>query len=78
MRLRTLALVALTAGFATPALADSAPASCEIYPAGSDTLEKMERRIECDHQYIREWSIWMDLKILLRTLSVVFSTKNAY
>ncbi|MCA9185959.1 MAG: undecaprenyl-phosphate glucose phosphotransferase [Pirellulaceae bacterium] len=44
----------------------------------TDTLEKMERRIECDHQYIREWSIWMDLKILLRTLSVVFSTKNAY
>ena len=38
----------------------------------TDTLEKMERRVECDHRYIREWSLWMDLKILLRTIFVVF------
>ena len=44
----------------------------------TETLEKMEQRIACDHQYIREWSLWMDLKILARTLSVVFSQKNAY
>ena len=34
----------------------------------TDTLEKMQKRIECDHQYIREWSLFMDLKILLRTI----------
>ena len=44
----------------------------------TDTLEKMERRIECDHQYIREWSLWMDIKILFQTIFVVFSRKNAY
>jgi putative colanic acid biosynthesis UDP-glucose lipid carrier transferase len=44
----------------------------------TDTLEKMEKRIECDHQYIREWTLWMDIKILLRTLVVVLSRKNAY
>ena len=33
----------------------------------TETLEMMEKRIACDHQYIREWSFWMDLKILART-----------
>jgi putative colanic acid biosynthesis UDP-glucose lipid carrier transferase len=44
----------------------------------TDTLEKMQRRIECDHRYIREWSLWMDIKILLRTIWVVIRGQNAY
>lgn len=44
----------------------------------TETLEKMEQRIACDHQYIREWSFWMDLKILCKTLLVVLSQRNAY
>lgn len=44
----------------------------------TETLEKMERRIACDHQYIREWSFWMDLKILAKTASVVLTQRNAY
>ncbi|MCA9168743.1 MAG: sugar transferase, partial [Planctomycetales bacterium] len=44
----------------------------------TDTLEKMERRVECDHQYIREWSLLMDLKILFRTIFIVLSRQNAY
>ncbi len=48
------------------------------YRGETETLEKMEQRVACDHQYIREWSLWMDMKILVRTLGVVFSQKNAY
>lgn len=44
----------------------------------TDTIEKMEKRIECDHQYIREWSIWMDLNILIKTVRVVMERENAY
>ncbi len=44
----------------------------------TETLEKMERRVEFDHRYIREWSLWMDLKILLKTALVVFKQENAY
>jgi putative colanic acid biosynthesis UDP-glucose lipid carrier transferase len=44
----------------------------------TDTLEKMERRVECDHRYIREWSVWLDLKILLLTVLVVLKRQNAY
>lgn len=44
----------------------------------TDTLEKMEKRVECDHQYIRDWSPWLDLKILFRTVFTVLSKQNAY
>ena len=44
----------------------------------TETLEKMEKRIACDHQYIREWSFWMDLKILVQTFGVVLKQRNAY
>ena len=44
----------------------------------TETLEKMERRIEFDHRYIREWTLWMDLKILFQTALVVFKQENAY
>ena len=44
----------------------------------TDTLYKMEKRIEFDHRYIREWSLWLDIKILLRTFMVVIRGQNAY
>jgi putative colanic acid biosynthesis UDP-glucose lipid carrier transferase len=44
----------------------------------TDTLEKMQRRVDLDHRYIREWSIFLDLRILLKTLLVVFKQENAY
>ena len=44
----------------------------------TETIEKMENRVFYDHQYIREWTIWLDLKIMFRTLMVVFKQENAY
>lgn len=43
----------------------------------TDTLEKMEHRIELDHRYIREWSLWLDFKIVLKTFGVVLR-QDAY
>ena len=34
----------------------------------TDTDEKMQRRVECDLHYIDNWSLWLDLRILLLTL----------
>jgi putative colanic acid biosysnthesis UDP-glucose lipid carrier transferase len=48
------------------------------YRGETETLEKMEQRVACDHQYIREWSFWMDVKILAKTVGVVLKQKNAY
>jgi putative colanic acid biosysnthesis UDP-glucose lipid carrier transferase len=48
------------------------------YRGETETLDKMERRVACDHQYIREWSMWMDARILVKTLGVVLKQGNAY
>lgn len=44
----------------------------------TETLDKMQRRIEFDHQYIQQWSLWLDIKIILGTFLVVFKQENAY
>ncbi|WP_375167916.1 undecaprenyl-phosphate glucose phosphotransferase [Klebsiella pneumoniae] len=44
----------------------------------TDTIEKMEKRIEYDLEYIREWSIWFDLKIVFLTIFKGFIHKTAY
>jgi putative colanic acid biosynthesis UDP-glucose lipid carrier transferase len=48
------------------------------YRGETETLDKMAQRVACDHQYIREWSFGLDLKILWKTLRVVLSQSNAY
>lgn len=48
------------------------------YRGETETLDKMEKRIEFDHRYIREWSLWMDFRILFKTFFVVLKRQNAY
>jgi putative colanic acid biosynthesis UDP-glucose lipid carrier transferase len=45
---------------------------------GGDDLESMRKRIEFDLAYLRNWSLWLDLRILLRTAAVVWSDRHAY
>jgi len=44
----------------------------------TDTMEKMQKRVEYDLDYMRNWSIGMDLKIILRTVLGGFGGGNAY
>lgn len=53
-------------------------AQVEGFRGETDTLDKMQKRVDFDHRYIREWSLWLDIKILLKTLGVVAEQKNAY
>jgi putative colanic acid biosynthesis UDP-glucose lipid carrier transferase len=47
------------------------------YRGQTDTKEKMALRIEHDLWYIQNWSLWLDLKILLMTPFVMIH-RNAY
>ena len=44
----------------------------------TDTVEKMKMRIEYDLNYLRNWSLALDLKIILQTVAVVLKRQNAY
>jgi len=44
----------------------------------TDTVEKMRQRIEYDIDYMNNWSLWLDCKILLRTALLVFRDHRAY
>ncbi|WP_133468566.1 undecaprenyl-phosphate glucose phosphotransferase [Paraglaciecola marina] len=44
----------------------------------TDTLDKMQKRIELDLEYIRTWSLWLDFKIIIFTFLRSFNDKNAY
>ena len=44
----------------------------------TDTLEKMEARIEQDLAYLRNWSLLLDLKIVALTVLVVLGRRNAW
>ncbi len=48
------------------------------YRGETDTLEKIQKRVEYDLAYIENWSLGLDLFILLRTLPAVLSMKAAY
>jgi len=40
-------------------------------------IEQMQQRVEADIEYINNWSVWLDVTILVRTLGVL-TGRNAY
>lgn len=43
----------------------------------TETIDKMQKRVEMDLAYINNWSIWLDLKILIKT-SFTLLSKDIY
>ena len=48
------------------------------YRGETETPDKMAKRVEHDIYYIDNWSLWLDLRILARTLMATITDKNAY
>jgi putative colanic acid biosynthesis UDP-glucose lipid carrier transferase len=44
----------------------------------TDTVEKMRLRVEYDLEYLRNWSLGLDLKIIVATIRLLFSDRHAY
>jgi putative colanic acid biosynthesis UDP-glucose lipid carrier transferase len=44
----------------------------------TDTIEKMKARVEYDLEYLRNWSLALDLQIIVRTARLVVFDRHAY
>jgi putative colanic acid biosynthesis UDP-glucose lipid carrier transferase len=44
----------------------------------TDTIDKMQKRVDYDLEYILNWSLSKDIQIILKTVLVGFHSKNAY
>ena len=44
----------------------------------TETIEKMRQRVEYDLEYLRNWSLGLDLQIIVRTARLVLFDRNAY
>jgi putative colanic acid biosynthesis UDP-glucose lipid carrier transferase len=44
----------------------------------TDTIDKMSARVKFDIDYLNQWSLWLDIKILVRTVLLVLRDDLAY
>ena len=44
----------------------------------TDTIEKMKARVEYDLEYLRNWSLGLDLQIIVRTVRLMLFDRHAY
>jgi putative colanic acid biosynthesis UDP-glucose lipid carrier transferase len=44
----------------------------------TSTVDKMHRRVQYDLDYLKNWSLWLDVKIIARTAMIVLNDRNAY
>jgi len=44
----------------------------------TDTVEKMKARVEYDLEYLRNWSLGLDLQIIVRTVRLMIFDRHAY
>jgi exopolysaccharide biosynthesis polyprenyl glycosylphosphotransferase len=51
--------------------------TCEWQAGGRNTITSFEEWVAMDLRYIDNWSLWLDLKILLRTIPAVLFGKGA-
>jgi len=45
---------------------------------GGDDLPSMKKRIQCDLDYLRNWSLALDIAIILKTIALVWRDRRAY
>lgn len=48
------------------------------YRGETDTLDKMESRVIYDISYLKNWSLWLDLTIIFKTVKLIVKDAHAY
>ena len=57
---------------------DIKPGITGLWQVKGRSRTTFDEMVRLDLKYIREWSLWLDIKILLQTPWTVFSSKNTY
>jgi putative colanic acid biosysnthesis UDP-glucose lipid carrier transferase len=45
---------------------------------GGDDIESMRRRLELDLQYLQNWSLGLDIAIILKTVKLIWDDRHAF
>jgi undecaprenyl-phosphate galactose phosphotransferase/putative colanic acid biosynthesis UDP-glucose lipid carrier transferase len=53
-------------------------AQCNGARGGTPSIEHISERVKLDLWYINNWSVWLDIEILIRTFFEVLRNRNAY
>jgi lipopolysaccharide/colanic/teichoic acid biosynthesis glycosyltransferase len=53
-------------------------AQCNGARGGTPTIEHISERVKLDLWYINNWSLWLDIQILIKTFFEVLRKRNAY
>ena len=48
------------------------------YRGETETVESMQKRIDYDIDYLKKWSLGLDIKIILKTILLIFKDAKAY
>jgi putative colanic acid biosynthesis UDP-glucose lipid carrier transferase len=48
------------------------------YRGETETVDSMKARIDYDIEYLKKWSLGLDIKIILKTVLLVFKDTKAY
>lgn len=53
------------------------PGMTGLWQVNGRSLTTEEERLRLDREYVNEWSLWLDVKILFRTIAVVLTGRGA-
>jgi lipopolysaccharide/colanic/teichoic acid biosynthesis glycosyltransferase len=65
-------------GAHAPRLMTVKPGMTGLWQVSGRQETTYERRVELDMQYLDEWTLWLDVTILVRTFAVVMTGRGAY
>ncbi len=57
---------------------EAKPGITGLWQVSGRSKTSFDEMVRLDLQYVRKWSLWLDIRILLQTPTVVFSGKGAY
>lgn len=65
-------------GYATHTILETVPGITGLWQVSGRNEIEFEGRLQLDSWYVRNWSLWQDIVLLMKTVNVVFNKKGAY